>query len=182
MTNIYDLWLNQVCETAATEKRYLQDIALFEKWAETNHGLKVRDIPSQWREAKYSDKQAEKDKFLDELKDVVSDYFAYLKKYGYTHLSINRSMAVVASFLHHFDIPFKSIRIKHPYVQFHNRDITKEEILTILNNSGVRNRAIYLVLYETGMRPWTAVNLRWKHIKEDFMAKRIPMKIKLTSD
>ena len=181
-TNIYDLWLNQVCETENTTKRYLQDIDLFEKWAETNHSLKVRDIPSQWREAKYSDKQAEKDRFLDELKDVVSDYFSYLKKYGYTHLSINRSMAVVMSFLHHFDVPFKSIRIKHPYVQFHNRDITKEEILTVLSHSSVRNRAIYLVLYETGMRPWTCVNLRWKHIKEDFIAKRVPMKIKLTSD
>ena len=91
-------------------------------------------------------------------------------------------MAVVMSFLHHFDIPIKSIRIKHPYVQYHNRDITKEEVLTILNNSTIRNRAIYLILYETGMRPWTAVNLKWKHIKKDFLAKKVPMKIELTSD
>jgi integrase len=116
------------------------------------------------------------------LKDIVSDYFAYLKKYPYTHLSVNRSMAVVMSFLHYFDIPFRPIRIRHPYVVYHNRDITKEEIRNILNNSGVRNRSIYLLLYETGMRPWTAVNLRWRHIKEDFLAKRVPMKVKLSSD
>ncbi len=182
MNQKYELWLNQICGTAASEKRYKEDIGNFEEWAKLNHALEVSDIPKMWREAKYSDKQADRERFLDELKDVVSNYFVYLKKYGYTSLSINRAMATVMSFLHYFDIPLKPIRIRHPFVQYHNRDITKDEIRTILKNSGVRNRAIYLVLYETGMRPATAVSLRWKHIKEDFLAKKVPMKIKLTSD
>jgi integrase len=160
----------------------MQDITQFEKWAKEKHGFTVKNIPAKWREAKYSGKEAEKERFLDLLRDIVTDYFSYQKKTGYTHLSINRAMSVIMSYLHNFGIPFSPIRIRHPYVLFHNRDITKEEILTILNHSSIRNRAIYLVLYETGMRPWTAVNLRWKHIKEDFTAKRIPMKIKLTSD
>lgn len=177
----YDLWLNQVCESENTTYRYNQDIARFEKWAE-KHGVNAKDIPVRWRNAKYADKQVEREKFQDEIKDLLSGYFSYLKKYGYTDFSVNRSMAVVQSFLHYYDIPFHAIKIKHPCVVYHNRDITKDEILTILNNSGVRNRAIYLVLYETGMRPWTVVNLKWWHIKDDFMAKRVPMKIKLTSD
>lgn len=182
MPQIYELWINQICGTATSEKRYREDIGNFEKWAKLNHALEVSEIPKRWREAKYSDKQADRDRFLDELKDVVSDYFVYLKKYGYTSLSINRAMATVMSFHHYFDIPLKPIRIRHPFMLYHNRDITKDEIRTILNNSGVRNRAVYLVLYETGMRPSTAVNLRWRHIKEDFLARKVPMKIKLTSD
>ena len=166
MQQPYELWLNQVCETSETERRYRQDIDLFENWALLNQELAVSEIPKKWREAKYSDKQSEKDRFVDELKDVVSAYFMFLKKHGYTPLSINRAMATVLSFLHYFDIPIKPIRIKHPFVMYHNRDITKDEIRTILKNSGVRNRAIYLVLYETGMRPATALNLRWKHIRK----------------
>ena len=182
MAQIYELWLNQICGTATSEKRYREDIGNFEKWAKSNHALDVSGIPKRWREAKYSDKQADRERFLDELKDIVSDYFVYLKKYGYTSFSINRAMATVMSFHHYFDIPLKPIRIRHPFVLYHNRDITKDEIRTILKNSGVRNRAVYLVLYETGMRPSTVVSLRWKHIKEDFLARKVPMKIKLTSD
>lgn len=182
MPQIYELWLNQICGTATSEKRYREDIRNFEVWAKSNHSLNVSDIPKRWREAKYSDKQADRERFLDELKDIVSDYFVYLKKYGYTSFSINRAMATVMSFHHYFDIPLKPIRIRNPFVLYHNRDITKDEIRTILKNSGVRNRAVYLVLYETGMRPSTAVSLRWKHIKEDFLARKVPMKIKLTSD
>jgi len=182
MPDAYDLWINQVCETENTSRRYLQDMDIFEKWAFEKHNLVVKDIPSKLREAKYSCKEYEKDRFLDLLKDVASDYFAYMKKIQLTHLSINRSMSTIMSFLHYFDIPIKPIRIRHPYVQYHNRDITKDEISTILDHSSVRNKAIYLMLYETGMRPWTVANLQWKHIKEDFLERRVPMKIKLTSD
>jgi hypothetical protein len=62
LPNNYDLWLNQVCETENTTRRYLQDISQFEEWARTRHGLSVKDIPSLWREAKYSSKEAEKDR------------------------------------------------------------------------------------------------------------------------
>jgi hypothetical protein len=72
------------------------------------------------------------------------------------------------------------LRVRYLYVIYHNRDITKEEIKQILENSDVRNRAIFLMLYESGTRPITLVNLKWKHIKSDFG--NVPMKIDLTSD
>lgn len=181
LPNNYDLWLNQVCETENTTRRYLQDISQFEQWARTRHDLSVKNIPSLWREAKYSGKEAKKDRFVDELKDIISDYFAFLKKSGITDFSINRSMAVVLSYVHYYDIPLKSVRIKHPLILYHNRDITKSEVSTILEHSDVRNKAIYLMLYETGMRPATLIQLRWKHIKQDFMSRKIPMKIELPS-
>jgi integrase len=182
MNQAYELWLNQICGSSNSERRYKEDIARFEGWALSSHNLVVSDIPKMWRAAKYSDRQSEKDRFVDDLKDTMSAYFVFLKKCNYTPLSINRAMAAVMSFLHYYDIPIKPIRIRHPFVVFHNRDITKDEIRAILKNSGVRNRAAYLMLYETGMRPSTLVNLRWKHIKEDFLARKVPMKVKLSSD
>jgi integrase len=180
LRNPYDLWLNQVSESDSTSRRYLQDIRQFEKWAEKNHGLVVEGIPGRWRQAKYAG-EAEREKFLDELRDIANDYFVTLKK-SYSNLSVNRSMSVVMSFLHHFDIPIKPIRIRHPYVVYHNRDITKDEIRSIMDHSDVRNRAMYFMLYESGMRPGTLVNLRFKHIKGDFLARKVPMKIDLTAD
>lgn len=178
----YDLWLNQVCEKESSLKRYREDISGFEKWARAKHDLTVGSIPSMWREAKYSGKEAEKERLLDRLKDIVADYFAYLKNdRGITPLSINRSMAVVMSFLHYYELPLRSVRIKHPTVEYHNRDILKEEIQKILDHSAIRNKAVFLTLYETGMRPDTLVQLKWSHIKKDFIARKVPMMILLPS-
>ena len=38
------------------------------------------------------------------------------------------------------------------------------------------------MLYESGMRPATLVKLQWRHIKHEFLAHRIPMMVKLTSE
>jgi len=89
---------------------------------------------------------------------------------------------VVMSYLHTYEVPVKPIRLKHAYVQYHNRDIAKEEIQSIMDHSDARNRAVYAVLYESGMRPYTLTSLKWRHIRQEFLARRIPMMIKLTSD
>jgi integrase len=120
-----------------------------------------------------------KEKFLDQLNDVLKDFFAFLKG-RVTPLSVKRKMSTVMSFLHAFDIPAKPLRIRYPYVVYHNRDITKDELRLIVESSDPRDRAIWLILYESGMRPQTLANLKWKHIKADFG--NIPMRIDLTSD
>ncbi len=178
----YDPWLSRVCESETTNRRYLEDIRQFEQWAKVTHNTETQNIPAKWREAKYSG-ELNKERYLDELKDLVDQYFADLKKSGrYTGMSINHRMAVVMSYLHFYDIPIKPVRIRYPYIEYHNRDITKDEIKTILDHSDVRNRGIFLMLYESGIRPITLVNLRWRHIKDDFMSRKIPMKIELTPD
>jgi len=180
MRDPYELWLNQVCESQVTYGKYLSAIGRFEVWVRENYGLEAREIPSTWRSAKY-DSLTATERFLDELKDILKDYFAYLKG-CYTPLTVNHEISVVMSYLHAFDIPVKPLRLKYAYVTFHNRDIEKEEIRRILDHSDVRNRSVYLNLYESGMRPDTLVNLKWKHIREEFLGHKIPMKIELSSD
>jgi len=180
MKNAYELWTNQVTESESTRQRYLLDISQFESWALENYDLSVGELPTKWREAKYNG-EVEKEKFLDQLSDILKDYFAYLKS-KYTPLSVKRAMSAIMSYLHAFDVPLKPIRVRYPYVVYHNRDITKEEIKQILEHSDVRNRAIYLMLYESALRPATLISLKWKHIKEDFLKGTVPMKIELTSD
>jgi integrase len=174
----YELWLNQVSESETTKRRYLQDILQFERFAVENYGLDVKSLPLKWRQAKYNG-EAEREKFLDQLNDVLRDYFAFLKG-RVTPLSVKRKMSTVMSFLHAFDIPAKPLRIRYPYVVYHNRDITKDELRLIVEASDVRDRAIWLILYESGMRPQTLAKLKWKHVKADFG--NVPMRIDLTPD
>ena len=177
MRDAYELWVNQVAESELTRENYLQDIGYFEVWARENYHLEVREIPWKWREAKYESGVA-KERYLDELNDALRDYFGDLKG-RYAPLTVNHFINTVISYLHAFDIPVKTIKIKHAYVKYHNRDITKEEIREILQHSHVRNRAAYLMLYESGMRPATLTKLKWRHIKEEFLGHKMPMKIDL---
>ena len=178
LRDVYEIWLNQVTESPNTKRKYFQDILEFERWVRENYGLDVKSLPMKWREAKYSG-EVEKEKFLDQLNDVLRDYFAFLKG-RHAPLYVKFKMSVVLSFLHAFDVPAKSFRIRYPYIVYHNRDITKEELRLILDNADVRNRAVFLVLYESGMRPETLSHLKWKHIKNDWG--NIPLKIDLTPD
>lgn len=66
---------------------------------------------------------------------------------------------------------------KHPYVKYSNRDITAKEIKKILEHSKLRQRTFFLMLLESGVRPDNLLNLRYRHIKEDFEANKIPMRI-----
>jgi len=60
---------------------------------------------------------------------------------------------------------------------FHNRDITKEEIVEILKIARPRDRAFYCMMAQTGLRPSTICLLRLKHIQLDFDKGMIPCKI-----
>lgn len=180
MRNTYELWLNQVAESERTRISYRQNMRCFAEWLRENYELDAREIPSKWRAAKY-ESLAARERYLDQLKDILRDYFADLRG-PYAPGTINLSMSIIISYLHAFDIPVKRIRLKHAFVTYHNRDIKKDEVREILQHSDVRNRAAYMVLYESGMRPDTLRKLRWRHIEEEFLSHRVPMKIELPQD
>jgi len=177
----FQVWISRVCESEVTEKNYFESIRRFESWLRDAYGLEAKRIPARWREAKYSG-WTERERFLDQMKDVLDSYFAFLKARGFAPLVVNRHMSTVTSFFHAFEIPVKSVRIRYAYVKYHNRDLEKEELRQILSHSTVRDRAIYLMLYESGMRPITLTKLRWKHVKEEFLRHKVPMKIELPSE
>ena len=180
MRDPFELWLNQICESEGTYEEHMCVMSVFEEWIRSNYGLDAREIPASWREAKYQG-IVPRERILDQLNDVLKDYFAHLKG-GYAPLTVNHMMATAVSYLHCFDIPVKPLSLRYAWVKYHNRDITKEEIRLILDHSDVRNRAIYLLLYESGMRPITLVKLRYRHIKDEFLAHKIPMKIDLPAE
>jgi integrase len=171
-------WLSQVCESPKTRKLYLMVWDHFEKFSK-ERGKDSASLVDDWRAAKRLG-EAQKDAFLEDWQDVIRAFNTWLKP-KYAPLTVKNNLVGVKSFLRYWDIPLKVDLPKHSYVVNHNRDIKKEELKKILTFASPRDRVIWLVMAESGMRSDNAVNVKYAQIKEDFEAARIPMKIMLPS-
>lgn len=176
------IWLAKVAHSDYTEKTYRSNIKPFINYAESK-GFRIDALKTDYREAKYRG-EAEKERFLDGLRDLIDGYNCVLKDSGCAPLTEKIRMATVSSFLKN-GCSIKDIEFsldKHAYPKFHNRDITKEDIKKILEHAtSLRDRVFFLMMCESGLRPSTLVNLRYQNIKQDFEAERVPMKIDLPS-
>jgi integrase len=175
-------WLNTVCESNKTLESYVNQIEAFASFSATR-GLNFEGIVEDWRRVKRLG-EAEREDFLDKWSDTVRGFNSYLKRKGLAPLTIKNFMATLKSFFRFWDIPINISLPKRACVIYHNRDLTREEIRQILTFASPRDRVIWLIMAESGMRAETAINLRYWQIKEDFEAKpkRIPMRIILPSE
>jgi len=96
---------------------------------------------------------------------------------GMAQNTINTRLAAVKSFFKYNDLPLGYIPAPKMRVTYHNRDITHEEIKLVLNASRPRERAFFAILAQSGLRPFTICNLRFKHVKKDLIGNHIPCKI-----
>jgi integrase len=178
---VVENWLSKVANSEQTRKSYLSKIEQFSKYLK-EQGLNIETLKESYREAKYKG-EIEKERFLDGLQDVIEGYMAYVKTLDYSPMHERLLMSIISSFLKK-GCGIKDIDIlirKRAFVKFHNRDITKEEIRKILEHASLRERAFFMMMCESGLRPSTLLQLRYKYIKEDFEKGVIPMKISLPS-
>ena len=163
-----DLWIRKACGSETTEKVYLCRIRKFIEEYNVNPDTLIQ----QWKQVRYD--YTKRQQFIDTWIENVEDYYAYAEG---TPLNRNSIVIPIVSFFKHNKIPIEIDVNKNIYVVYHNRDIKREEIKTILEHSTLRNKTFYLVSVESGLRPRTICKLQYKYIKEDFEAERIPMKI-----
>jgi len=172
-------WLSQVCESPKTRGMYLFVWGNFEKFCR-RRGKDPLTLVDDFRAVKYQG-ELQKERFLEEWQDVLRAFNTWLKP-KFAPLTVKNHLTGVRSFLNYWKIPLGVDLPKHACVIWHNRDIKKEEVKQILTFATARDRVIWLVMAESGMRSDNAVNLRYSQIKEDFEAKRVPMKILLPSN
>lgn len=180
--DVVEQWLNNVAESSTTKNQYASRIKLFREFAKM-HNVDISTLKDQYRIAKYKG-EIDKEKFIDSLVDLIDSYKAYLIQKGYAPTSVYSCLSIVQSFLKK-GCRIKDVEVslpKHVYQKYHNRDITKEEIKKILEHAPIRERTFWLMMYESGLRPRTLVQLKYKHIKEDYEKGVIPMKISLPSE
>ena len=176
------MWLTKVADSEATKKGYKYTIQRFAKFVKEKFGIDIFTLKETWREAKYGG-EAEKEKFLDKLSDIIDAYRVFLANKGVTNMNLRVTLAIISSYLKK-GCGIKEIEVdipKRSYVQYHNRDITREEIRKILDHASPRDRCFFLMMVESGQRPSTLLQLKYKHIKHDFEKGIVPMKIEVPS-
>jgi len=177
-----NVWLDKVCYSDQTRRTYVQAIERFQHFAE-QYGLNVEALKEAYRNAKYQGER-EKEKFIDNLQDIVERYLSWLKKIGMPPIRLKHDMSVISSYLKK-GCGIREVEVPIPrrvFVKYHNRDITKEEIRKILEHSSLRDKAFFIIMVESGLRPNTILQLKYKHIKEDFERGIVPMRILLPSE
>ena len=174
------LWVKKTCGSDMTRKGYMGAINRFFK----DMAVEPDELVEEWKKVKYDSRLREQ--FLDEWTEKIEGYIYSEKFKDWTIGSRMQYLAVIVSFFKNCcargGIPVEPKREKHVFTKYHNRDITREEIKRILEQSSKRDKAFFLILAESGLRPHTLVQLRYKHIKKDFEAKLIPMMIDLPSE
>jgi integrase len=171
-------WLSQACESQKTKASYTWLFSNFTEFSKTR-GKDVETLVDAWREAKRNGER-DKDAFLEEWQDIIRSYATTLRL-KFAPITVKNCLTALKSFLKYWDVPLKVELPKHSYVVYHNRDIKKEELKRILTFASARDRVVWLVMAESGMRANNAVNLKYGQIKEDFEAARVPMRILLPS-
>jgi integrase/uncharacterized coiled-coil protein SlyX len=182
--NHVELWLNKKCESSQTGEGYSFAWKKFEGFC-TGIGYNSKDVVTNWRNIKSTTRNREQkiEKFKDELKDVIESYRSHLKTEKITPLSLKWYLSALQSFLRSSDIPVTIELPKRAFVQYHNRDITKEEIRSIVEHvHSIRDKCFFILMAESGMRPDTLCKLQFKHFKQDFRNHTIPMKVELPSE
>jgi integrase/uncharacterized coiled-coil protein SlyX len=182
--NHVELWLNKKCESSQTREGYSFAWKKFEDFC-TGMGYNSTDVVTNWRSIKLATRNRDQkiEKFKDELKDVIESYRSHLKTEKITPLSLKWYLSALQSFLSSSDIPVRIDLPKRAFVQYHNRDITKEEIRSIVEHvHSIRDKCFFILMAESGMRPDTLCRLQFKHFKQDFQNHTTPMKVELPSE
>lgn len=84
----------------------------------------------------------------------------------YAPATLAKYIACVKSFFVYSDLPLPKIGLGKRVVSFGNRDIQKEEINAILQNAKfLRDKAFFMMMAQSGLRPYELCNLRMQNIE-----------------
>jgi integrase len=115
--------------------------------------------------------------FRRKYAQYIRAFISKLSNNGYTSNSVKATVAAIKSFFKYNDLVLGYVPMPRSKVTFHNRDITKEEVVKILELSRPRDKAFFCMMAQSGLRPETLCNLRMKHIEPEFKKGIIPCKI-----
>jgi integrase len=168
-------WI-QSQESPNTQKAYRIAKEKFAEFCKNKGKNGLENIVTEYRAARDDDDRRKLQQFIDAWDDVLQEYTIWLKQH-YVPGTVKTYLASLQSFFKKNKIPIDIDIPKNSYVTYPKKDLKRKTIQLIITRSTVRNRAIWLMLAESGLRPDTVTNIRWWWIKEDFLAKRIPMRI-----
>jgi len=112
--------------------------------------------------------------FRRKYAQYIRGWITNLLQENLTTGSTKTMVGAVKSFFKYNDLPLGLVPQAANSIAFHNRDITKEEIIQIMAVSDLREKAFFTVMAQSGLRPCTIKQLRLKHLEK---LDQVPCKI-----
>jgi len=113
---------------------------------------------------------------------LLRAWIAHLSNNGYSKNTVTARVMAIKSFFKYNDLPLAHVATAKSTVTFHNRDITKKEIVLVIGSVNTRERAFYSVMAQSGLRPDTLCKLRLKHIEPELNKGIVPCKIEVPAE
>ena len=174
-TNTEDIWISLVkhnnSDSKDTENIYRKNLESFCEFIK----ISPNGIYEEWKQCETNRNMQN---FVEKYKFLMVEYMDNLSKNGYAKMSILQRISSVKSFFNYMDMPFSKTIKPKGIVTFHNRDIKIEELVKIIRHTKhVRDKAVFSMMAQSGLRPITISKLRYEHIKEDYEKETIPCRI-----
>jgi integrase len=175
--DIVGIWLNSVSishsQSKATEEQYKRVWGKFTSYIETTADKIIADFNK-------SDDRTFKKKYSE----LIRTWINHLSnpddgREPISNHSIKVMVGAVKSFFKYNDLPLGHIPQATNGIIYHNRDITKEEILQIMVVSKPREKAFFAFMAQSGLRPYTIRQLKLKDIES---LDKIPCKINIPKE
>lgn len=96
---------------------------------------------------------------------ALNNFVMSEKNRGVASGSYASTLYAVKSFFKYNSLPLNFIASPSVTIENHNRDITKEEIAEVVKLSEYRERAFYILMAQSGLRPDTLTKLRVKNLE-----------------
>lgn len=153
-----EIWINSVSyshsQSKATEEQYKRVWGRFSQYIGMTANQILADYESLGETATRR-KHAQ----------LIRAWIGQLKVEGLTNTSIKVMVGAVKSFYKYNDLPLGLVPQTMSGVVYHNRDITKEEIIQIMSVSKIREKAFFVVMAQSGLRPHTIKQLKLKNLE-----------------
>ncbi len=166
------LWLHSASyshsKSRATEEQYKR---LWERFS-SYIGKTADEIVADYEQS--SDRTFKKN-YADYIRSWIMD----LDNAGLANTSIKVMVGAIKSFFKYNDLPLGHIPQAMSGIVYHNRDITKEEIVKIMAVVKIREKAFFAVMAQSGLRPHTIKQLRLKHLED---LEKTPCKIEVPQE
>jgi len=168
---IMDAWLREVANSEDTVTSYKLGVGKFLEYC----GCSLEDILKEWDAVTtYKEEKMFKRKWSRKVKEFKAtlNFDSNLTK-G----STNTYLIPISSFFRYTEIPIK-ITYNKKSVVYHNKDIQREEIDSIIKNTPkIRDQAFFSCMVQSGLRPIVLSRLQYEDIKEDWENNVVPCKI-----
>lgn len=121
-------------------------------------------------------------KAVKKLKEDIEEWMAELKAMEYAPGSIKLAVSYVKSWLDINGVEIGKLPKPQGYVKYSVKAFTNEEIRKMIDVADLQGKVIISILATSGMRIGTLAKLKYKHVKEDLEAGRVPVCIHIKAD